>query len=530
MKVIIKHLKTTLEFVDKELISLGTAPSSDFCLSNVTEDISLKLLFVPKYKKYILINSNENQNVLCDGNNFSKTFVNQSFAISFKNIASQVLVQIDYGVQQDNLSKINTQNSQSKSVGTQTVSAKTDTSTDFDEKIELARVHIMHEIGASIIELKNNIFSNSIYLFLLNAAMLLLSLVCSFGITNFLLGFKIENNSSNLNLTTNMGFLIFATLVTLTISFTMKQGIYLLMKKNNSTNSIKISDSPYIFLIAIASIDFFVIYVINFLYYKSIPYFAIISFFIALLFVGALVSVAIASGYVQYQLEFNKNKLINLEYRADFEATMRSYRKLIANFVNNLSENKLNIIKSSLLNWQLRSIVEIFVGILTAPFLAYGVSNTLAGCFPEAANWVRISGLRFSPIFLVLSTFLIIFAFFSFVRAFTISKQINGSEIIKFDGFNDFVHHGLSIFGVDALKSLNREKTITLCIACFIIIIEFTMNVSYFISEIGSDVQGFFLCCITALVPTALLIAETTLLSATSYKINNYNQLLSMVV
>lgn len=531
MKVTIKYLKTSLEFVDSALISIGTSPSSDFCLPNFTENISLKLLFVSKYKKYVLVNSNENSRILCDGKTFSKTFVDQNFAISFKDITEQLLVEIDYGTQQNNLPKTSTHsNLHSTSAVTQTMPVQTDITTDFAEKVELARVHIMHEIGANIIELKSNIFSNSIYLFLLNTAILLLSLVCSFGITNFLLGFKIENSSSDLNLTTNMGFLIVVTLITITISFTMKQGIYLMMKKNNSANSSKISESPYIFLITIASIDFFVVYVINFLYYKSIPDFTVISFFISLLFVGALASVAIASGYFQYQLENNKQKLINLEYRADFEATMRSYRKLITDFVNNLSENKLNLIKSSLLNWQLRSIVEVSVGILTAPFLAYGVSNTLAGCFPEAANWVRISGLRFSPIFLVLSTFLIIFAFFSFVRAFTISKQINGSEIIKFDGFHDYVHHGVSIFGVDALKSLNKEKTIAMCIACLIIGIEFTMNVSYFISEIGGDLQGFFLCCITALVPTALLIAETTLLSATSYKIDNYNKLLSMVV
>jgi hypothetical protein len=63
-------------------------------------------------------------------------------------------------------------------------------------------------------------------------------------------------------------------------------------------------------------------------------------------------------------------------------------------------------------------------------------------------------------------------------------------------------------------------------IACFIILIEFTMNVSYFITEIGGDIQGMFLSFVTALVPTALLIAETHMLSATMFKINNYCELL----
>ena len=157
------------------------------------------------------------------------------------------------------------------------------------------------------------------------------------------------------------------------------------------------------------------------------------------------------------------------------------------------------------------------------------MSNTLAGCFPEAANWVRISGLRFSPVFLVLATFLIIFAFFLFVRAFAIGKQIKGSEIIKFDGFHDYNSHGVTVLGLDSIRSLEREKFIVMFIACFIILIEFTMNVSYFITEIGGDIQGMFLSFVTALVPTALLIAETHLLSATIHKIHNYEDLLSIL-
>ena len=205
---------------------------------------------------------------------------------------------------------------------------------------------------------------------------------------------------------------------------------------------------------------------------------------------------------------------------------MKSYRGLISTYVNKMSQNKINVVKSNLVNNQMKMVLEAFIGLLTAPFLAYGVSNTLASCFPEAANWVRISGLRFSPIFLVLASFLIIFAFFSFVRAFTIGKQIKASEIIKFDGFHDYASHGVTVLGLDSMRSLEREKNVVMFIACFIILIEFTMNVSYFVTEIGGDIQGMFLSFVTALVPTALLIAETHMLSATMFKINNYSELL----
>ena len=77
------------------------------------------------------------------------------------------------------------------------------------------------------------------------------------------------------------------------------------------------------------------------------------------------------------------------------------------------------------------------------------------------------------------------------------------------------------------MRSLEKERKTVLFIACFIILIEFTMNVSYFVTEIGGDIQGMFLSIVTALVPTALLIAETHMLSETMYKIHNYSELLA---
>ena len=283
------------------------------------------------------------------------------------------------------------------------------------------------------------------------------------------------------------------------------------------------------FIIGTGSVLMFIVYILNLFYYKDVPGFMVASLFVSLLFVGALTIVSIASGYFSHQLREYNAQLANCEYREDFESVMKSYRGMINTYVNHLSNNKINNIKSNLLNNQLKMIVEAFIGIITAPFLAYGVSNTLAACFSEAAGWVRYSGIRFSPIFLVLATFLIIGAFFLFVTSFTIAEQIKGSEIIKFDGFHDYSSHGVTILGIDSMRKLTRTKNRLMFIACFIILIEFTMNISYFVTEIGGDLQGMFISFVAALVPTALLIAETNLLSATMYKINNYNKLLEML-
>jgi hypothetical protein len=44
------------------------------------------------------------------------------------------------------------------------------------------------------------------------------------------------------------------------------------------------------------------------------------------------------------------------------------------------------------------------------------------------------------------------------------------------------------------------------------------MNASYFMQEIGGDLSGMFLSAIAATVPTALLIAETFMLSQTKFE------------
>ena len=61
---------------------------------------------------------------------------------------------------------------------------------------------------------------------------------------------------------------------------------------------------------------------------------------------------------------------------------------------------------------------------------------------------------------------------------------------------------------------MRRSFIIGLCI----IFIEFSMNISYFMQEIGGDLGGLLLSCVAALVPTALLIAETYMLSQTKFE------------
>jgi len=519
MKIAVKYGNNIKEFENRPSVVIGSTPDCDFVIPEA-KNVVLKFIYSQKYNNFVLINANDNKNILLNNRKFSKVLVTPKFTITSQELQNPIEICITANV-------LATTGAENSMVTNKSSESGINTNDDiFNNDIEKHRIAIIKEIGFKILDLKGSIRSAGITSFILNAAIVILSIVSSFGITNYLLGFKIDNSSSVLNLTTNVGFLAGTSAIVLAICLILKHGFYSLLEVN-SRKRLGETNIAQKSIITVSSVFLFIVYVMNLFYYKAVPGFAAASLFISLLFVGALASVTIASGYYKFQIREDKQQLTNCEYREDFESVMKSYRKLINTYINRLSTNRINTLKSNLVNCQLKMIVEVFIGLLTSPFLAYGVSNTLAGCFPEAANWVRISGLRFSPIFLVLATFLIIFAFFSFVRTFTIGKQIKASEIIKFDGFHDYNSHGVVVLGLDSMRNLEKEKNVVMFIACFIILIEFTMNVSYFITEIGGDIQGMFLSIVTALVPTALLIAETHWLADTMFKIHIYNDLLS---
>ena len=177
-----------------------------------------------------------------------------------------------------------------------------------------------------------------------------------------------------------------------------------------------------------------------------------------------------------------------------------------------------NNIKDKMFTLQIWQGIEVIAGLITAPVIAYGVSNTLAMCFPEAAGWIRVSGLRFSPVFLTLGSILIMCAFFAFTSAFTNSRKIQASNVLKQDGFSNEFQHGVEIYGLEGTQKLEREKRIFFTIGTIILFIEFTMNVSYFMQENGNDLQGMFVSAIAALVATATLLTETFLTSRTQFE------------
>ena len=517
----------------KDVVNVGTNPNCDVFL-NLEYDILLTLQIVNG--KCSVTNNFQSEKVLFKGQPIKRIEISNvcklMFAESDEFLSIKLIAENTAPVSKTvtSIAKEDLTEEDIKGLYGKDVNAVTKVKLEKQkEDLESARVAITKQVAFHINDLKNKLSTNSKTSLFLHIAMFFSAMVCAFGVSNYLMGLNIKESANFLHLPTNIKVWVIYTIIIYGICLLLKQGIFLYLQSNiqkEMSRSAKLGQS---FMLIFSLIFVLGIYVVNLVYYMNLNDFMTFAIFISFFFSGIMAVLAIACGYFKCNGAEWAITLDKYEYREDFESVIKSYRQWIERYINSLSNSKIQYIKDKIFNLQLKSLGETIVGLLTAPFLAYGVSNTLAQCFPEAAGWVRISGLRISPVFLVLATVMIIFAFFTFVSAFLCTKKIQGSQVIKQDGFSDWQHHGVTIYGLEGVRRLNAEKRRSLTIACAIIFIEFSMNVSYFMTEIGGDMQGMFLSLVAALVPTAILIAETMMLAQTRFDIYSCDELLSKV-
>lgn len=511
----ISSLNNEKTFKDKQLINIGSKPEFDYQL-NLGFDFMLTVQYMNN--KCIVLNQFNNPKFTFKGQTFEKIEVDNVCKIKVEGTDEFITIKVQpeevhtvKSIANEELTEEDIKGLYGDNAGTRIKLEKR------KSDIEQTRVGIIKQVSYQVNDLKKKISMNSKAGILMHIAMLFASLVTAFGISNYLTGLPLKDAGSVIQMPTNLKLIFIYALIVYGIALTLKQGVFVNLQKKSGIKVI--TQNIDIMLLSISAIFFTAVYIINVLYYIAPGTFPIFAVLISLFFVGTTGFLAIACGYLKNNSSIYSLDLDKVEYREDFEKVVKDYQQWIEMFVNNLSQNKIKTIKDKIFNLQIKSIGEIILGILTAPFLAYGVSNTLAMCFPEAAGWVRISGLRFSPVFLVLATFLIIFAFFMFVNGFWTNRKMLASNVLKQDGFSNYLQHGVEIYGLEGMRRLNSEMRRSFIIGLCIIFIEFSMNVSYFSQEIGGDLSGLLLSLVAALVPTALLIAETYMLSQTKFEI-----------
>ena len=396
--------------------------------------------------------------------------------------------------------------------------------------IEARRVGILKDISYALDDAKKKITANGIAEKFLSVALVVCPIIMASAVSDTLQRMVMNSAVSKSFFPEHMRLLIGYAILLFVTALILKQGIFLLLQdKLKEKNAQRTGAVAKNFMLMLSTSIFLAVGgTILFFYFDPTTALEQGQTIVSMVALFTLILCAICGGYFRSTMNEAVIQFDKYENREDFKKVLQDYQQWIGLYINNLSSVKLRNIRDKQFTMKLKASGEVFLGILTSPFLAFGVSNTLALCFPEAAGWVRISGLRLSPVFLVLATFMIIFAFFSLTAAFVSTKRVNGAEVIKNDGFNNYMHHGVDLFGTEAVKKLKSEGFRSFLIAMANIIIEFTMNVSYFMQEIGGgEWSGIMLSFVAALVPTALLVAETFMLSHTQYEIHTCDEILS---
>lgn len=381
--------------------------------------------------------------------------------------------------------------------------------------IERRRALVIKEIGYKANDLRKKLSQNEILSGFLSFFIVFVPLV--FG---YVLKDVIRINTMNGQAQNKILFLVCIGFIVLTMLLQRGQYLSLQNKKNRknvSTTSLLI-ERMCLLVSCLAFVCILLFSVVELTYHRYglpnlIPQMLAFCSFLCIFF-------GIFSGFTLNTISEAGEELDSYESREDFQAVVKDYQQWIQLFVNNITRKKLKDIDNKIVNLQVKSGLEYIVGVITAPFLAYGVSQTLAECFPEAAGWIRLAeGFKFSPIFLSLAMFMIIFAFHCFATSFATTKRLNASNVIKQDGFSDYNVHGVTLHGVESSKNLKHEAKKFLIIAVCVVLIEIVMNLTYFIGVMGGDMQGMIVSFIAALVPTGILIMETTMLGNTKFEI-----------
>ncbi|MCD7879044.1 MAG: hypothetical protein LUG16_03825, partial [Candidatus Gastranaerophilales bacterium] len=390
------------------------------------------------------------------------------------------------------------------------------------DDIETRRALITKEIGYKSNYLRGKISQNELILGVLNVFIGIVPLVMAYILNDII---KFESAA----LRSKVLFLIACCFIIITVL--LKQGQFLTLQ-NKSRNKVTSSSVLIQRLCMLSSCSIFalvLIFAVTEVYFHKYNLPELIPQML-ILCSALCIFLGIFSGFTKNIISDSAEELDKCESREDFQAVIKDYQQWITLYINNISGKKLRDMQNKIFNLQIKSGAEYLLGIITAPFLAYGVSQTLAECFPEAAAWIRFNaGFKISPIFLTLATLMIIFAFHCFATSFSITKKIAASNVIKQDGFSDYNTHGTTIYGVEGSKNLKKEAGKFLLIAIAVIAIELTMNISYFIGVMGGDVMSVVLSIIAALVPTTILIMETSELGKTKFAISVREELIDKI-
>ena len=258
----------------KDVINIGTNPNCDVVL-NLNYDILLTLQLIGG--KCTITNNFQSEKVLFKGQPIKRVEVTNVCKLMFADSQEFLSVKL---LAENSQPAVKTVTSISKEDFTEEdikglygkdVNAVTKVKLEKQkEDIESARVAITKQVAFHINDLKNKLSSNSRTSIFLHIAMFFSSMICAFGVSNYLMGLNIKESANFLHLPTNIKVWMIYTVIIYGICLLLKQGVCLYLQSNVQKDMSKSSKLGQSFMLLFSLIFVLGIYVVNLVYYMNL--------------------------------------------------------------------------------------------------------------------------------------------------------------------------------------------------------------------------------------------------------------------
>ena len=242
MAIIVSTSKQEKVFSGKDVINVGTNPNCDFILE-LGFDVLLTLQYNNADNKCVIMNTFQSDKVLFKGQPVKRVevgnvcklmFAGTDEFVSIKILAeAPVAASVEHKKTVTSISQEDFTEEDIKGLYGKDVNAVTKVKIEKQkEDLENVRVAIIKQVAFHINDLKQKLSTNSKTSIFLHIAMFISSIICAFGVSNYLMGLSIQESANYLHLPTNIKVWAAYTILTYGICLLLKQGVYLYMQSN----------------------------------------------------------------------------------------------------------------------------------------------------------------------------------------------------------------------------------------------------------------------------------------------------------
>ena len=223
---------------NKDVINVGTNPNCDIVLK-LGYDVLLTLEYKVAENRCSIINTFKSDKVLFKGQPIKRVEVSNICKLMFAGtnefLSIKLLAEapINHSKTVTSIGKEDFTEEDIKGLYGKDVNAVTKVKLEKQkEDLENARVAIIKQVAFHINDLKQKLSTNTKTSIFLHIAMFLSSMVCAFGVSNYLMGLEIKESANFLHMPTNIKVWGIYTILIYGICLLLKQGIYLYLQSN----------------------------------------------------------------------------------------------------------------------------------------------------------------------------------------------------------------------------------------------------------------------------------------------------------